>query len=238
MSLLSELKKFSSKKRKKNNEWFFKTKKGQYGEGDIFIGVRVPNIRKVAKNNSDLHFKILAKNISSKYHELRLCVILILVENFKKASKNKKIEEQKKILKFYLKNLKYINNWDLVDLSAHYILGQAILNRIENKKILDDLVISKVLWKRRVGIIAAWVFIRNGNISTTLKLAKKLLGDEEDLIHKAVGWMLREAWKKDSKKVEFFLEKNYQKIPRTTLRYAIEKIEKHKRKKILRGIFV
>ncbi len=134
-----------------------------------------------------------------------------------------------------MKNLKYVNNWDLVDLSAHYILGQAILDGIKDIKTLDDLVKSKILWERRVGIIATWIFIRKGKINTTLKLSKKLLGDKEDLMHKAVGWMLREAWKKDNKKVEEFLIINYNKVPRTTLRYAIERMVESKRKRFLKN---
>ncbi|MCK5589003.1 MAG: DNA alkylation repair protein [Candidatus Pacebacteria bacterium] len=231
MILVKELKRYASKDRKKINGYFFKTSKGEYGEGDIFMGVRVPDIRIVVKQNLDLNFVELQKYISSEFHEVRLCTILILVE------KNKKVEkkERKKILKFYLKNLKYINNWDLVDLSAYYILGQAILDGLEKEKILDKLVVSKILWERRVGIIATWIFIRNKKINTVLRLSKKLLGDKEDLIHKAVGWMLREAWKKDVQKVEDFLCQNYSQLPRTTLRYAIERMEEKKRKQFLKG---
>ncbi len=237
INLTNELRSYASAERKKTNEWFFKTGKGEYGEGDIFLGVRVPNIRKVTKNNLDINLVQLQKNIKSKFHEVRLCSILILVERNKQALRKKDEKIQKKVLDFYMKNLKYVNNWDLVDLSAHYILGQAILDGIEQEKKLDELVKSKVLWERRVGIISTWIMIRGGKLDTTLRLAKKLLADEEDLMHKAVGWMLREAWKKDEKIVEEFLIKNYAQLPRTTLRYAIEKMKEPKRKRFLKNIF-
>ena len=231
--LKKELKKYTSSKRKKTNEWFFKTEKGEYGEGDMFIGVTSPDNRKVAKIFSDISLIELQKLISSRIHEHRSCVLYILVIRYKKSD----LTERKKILKFYLKNLHFVNNWDLVDSSAHYILGQAILDQIQDKKILDKLVQSKILWERRIGIIATMIFIRNGKITDTLRLSKKLLGDSEDLIQKAVGWMLREAWKKNNEKVEQFLIKNYFKLPRTTLRYAIERMEEKKRKRFLKGEF-
>ncbi len=235
INLKNELQKYASIERKKTNEWFFKTGKGQYGEGDIFMGVRVPDVRKVAKKNLDITFTQLQKNIKSQLHEVRLCAILILVENNKKALKIKDKKSQKQILDFYMKNLKYINNWDLVDLSAHYILGQAILDGLEQEKKLDELIKSKILWERRVGIIATWIMIRESKLKTTLRLSKKLLNDKEDLMHKAVGWMLREVWKRDEKIVEEFLIKNYNNVPRTTLRYAIEKMKEPKRKRMLKN---
>jgi len=185
----------------------------------------------------DITFGQLQQNIKSKFHEVRLCAILILVEKNKIATKEENRKEQKRILNFYMKNLKYVNNWDLVDLSAHYILGQAIVDGLEREKKLDELVKSKILWERRVGIISTWIMIRDGKLNATLRLSKKLLGDREDLMHKAVGWMLREAWKKDSAIVEEFLIKNYDNIPRTTLRYAIEKMKESKRKKFLKKKF-
>ena len=232
-----ELKKYSSKERKKKNEYFFKTGKGEYGEGDIFIGVRVPDLRKIAKQFSQLSFQELQKLISSKIHEERLLAILILVQNSKFVSKNKNLKAQKSILKFYLNNREFINNWDLVDLSAHYILGQAILDEIQDVAILYKFTKSKKLWERRISIISTWIFIRENRLKETLEIAKILLNDKEDLIHKAVGWMLREVWKKDSRIVEVFLMENYENLSRTTLRYAIEKIEEKKRKMFLKGDF-
>jgi 3-methyladenine DNA glycosylase AlkD len=257
-----ELRKYASVERKKTNEWFFKTGKGEYGEGDVFLGVRVPNIRKVAKKFSEVDFKTLEKLLHSKIHEERSCALYILVAKNQKAIKNENKARQKDILKFYLKHRRQVNNWDLVDSSAHHILGRAILNDLETEKLLDKFIQSENLWERRIGIISTWVFIRMGKIETTLRLSKKLLADKEDLMHKAVGWMLREAWKLGEeqksksamkekkqdkiknkngkiaqKKVEKFLIKNYNKLPRTTLRYAIERMPEKKRKKFLRGEF-
>lgn len=233
--LIQELKKYSSQKRKKTNEWFFKTGKGEYGEGDKFIGVRVPDIRNVAKNFLELDFAETKKLFKSPIHEVRLAGILILVEKNKLAIKNKDLITRKKILKFYLQNRKGINNWDLVDLSAHYIVGQAILDNLQDKDILYKYTKSKNMWERRISIISTWIFIRQGKLDDCFRLSKMLLGDKEDLMHKAVGWMLREAWKKDAKRTEKFLRTNYNKIPRTTLRYAIERMAETKRKKFLKG---
>ena len=232
-----ELIKFSSKERKEVNERFFKTGKGEYGEGDVFMGVRVPDIRCVAKKYLDLSLFELEKIIKSKFHEMRLCAILILVERNKLAIKKNDLNLQKEILDIYLSNLKYVNSWDLVDLSAHYILGQAILTGLIEENFLDKLVKSDVLWDRRVSIIATWAMIKKGEFDTTFRLSKILLDDTEDLMHKAVGWMLREIYKKQEKIVEDFIKKNYSQIPRTTLRYAIEKMEEKKRKKFLKGEF-
>jgi 3-methyladenine DNA glycosylase AlkD len=235
--LKNELQQYASEERKKINKKFFKTGQGEYGEGDEFIGVRVPDARKVAKQFSKSSFQILGKLLESKIHEERLLSLLILKEQNKRALKNEDKKKQKEIVEFYLKNKKRINNWDLVDLSAHYILGQAILRRIENKNMLNKLVVSKSMWDRRIAIITTLVFIQEGDISTTLILSKKLLADQEDLMHKAVGWMLREAWKKDSQKVESFLMKNYHNLSRTTLRYAIERMPGKQRKIFLKGEF-
>lgn len=233
--LIAELKRHASKDRKKTNEWFFKTGKGQYGEGDRFIGVRVPDIRKVAKDFLELDFVEIERLFESPIHEVRLAGILILVEKNKVAIKEQDIVSRKKILTFYLKNRKGINNWDLVDLSVHYILGQAILDNLQDKKILYKYAVSKNMWERRMAIIATWIFIRQGELDDCFKLSKMLLADKEDLMHKAVGWMLREAWKKDDVRTEKFLKVNYKKLPRTTLRYAIERIAETKRKRFLQG---
>lgn len=233
--LKKELEKYANVERKKINERFFKTGKDEYGENDRFIGVRVPDIRKVARQFADLEFIVLKKLLSSKIHEERLLALIILVEQNKSATKNINNGLRKRIVKFYLQYRRQINNWDLIDLSAHYILGQAILDNLQNKKILDKLVQSKTLWNRRIAIVATFAFIRIGKITETLRLSKKLLNDNEDLMHKAVGWMLREAWKKDAQKVENFLIKNYNQLPRTTLRYAIERMPEVKRKKFLKG---
>lgn len=235
--LIKELKKHASPSRKKSNEWFFKTGPGQYGEGDKFIGVRVPDVRSVARQFLDLDFKEVAKLIYSPIHEIRLAAILILVEKNKLALKNKDKTSQKKILDFYIKHRAQINNWDLVDLSVHRILGQAILDDLISNKILYQYAKSKILWERRLAIVATAIFIGQGKLDDCFKLSKILLDDKEDLMHKAVGWMLREAWKKDSARVEKFLQDNYQQLPRTTLRYAIERMAEPKRKIFLKGNF-
>ena len=248
--LIKELKKYASPARKKSNQWFFKTGKGQYGEGDKFIGITVPNTRLVAKQFLALNFVELAKLMKSPIHEIRLAAILILVERSKQSRKAEDKLLQKKILSFYLKNRQYVNNWDLVDLSAHYILGQAILDKIQTKQILYKYAKSNKLWERRIAMISTWIFIREGKLDDCFKLSKILLKDKDkvncggregglgqDLIHKAVGWMLREAWKKDSIKVEKFLITNYKNLARTTLRYAIERMEETKRKRFLKGNF-
>ena len=235
--LIKELKKYSSPERKKSNEWFFKTGPGQYGEGDKFIGVRVPHIRQVAKAFLDLEFREIKKLIQSPIHEIRLAAILILVETNKQAIKSRDKKLQQNILDFYLQHRRQVNNWDLVDLSVHHILGQAILDRIIGKQILYKYAKSNNLWERRMSIIATAIFIHHNKLDDCLKISKMLLKDKEDLMHKAVGWMLRESWKKDNVRVEKFLKNNYKYLPRTTLRYAIERINETKRKKILKGEF-
>ena len=229
----NSLRQYATPERKRKIEWFFKTGKGQYGEGDEFIGVSNPDIRKVAREYKDISLDEIELLLHSPIHEDRLCALIILVNQNKKASP----ETQKQIVNLYIVNLHYINNWDLVDLSAHYILGKAIYDGIQEKIILDTLAHSPILWERRVAIISTFYFIHKGNIDDTLRLSKILLTDTEDLMHKAVGWALREAWKKQPQIVEQFLIDNYAQFPRTTLRYAIERMEEDKRKKFLKGVF-
>ena len=228
MSIQSFLKKVATKKRAESNAWFFKTGKGEYGEGDVFLGVTVPDTRKVAKQFLDLKLSELKKSFSSKFHEERLCVLLILVEKFAKASE----KEQKQIFDFYLKNTKYVNNWDLVDLSAPKIVGEYLLNK--DKKLLFSLADSNSLWERRIAIVSTFTFIKNNSLEETFSLSKKLLGDKHDLMHKAVGWMLREAGKRDKQALVKFLENHKSKMPRTMLRYAIEKFSEKERKEFLK----
>ncbi len=243
--LKKELQKYTSKKRKEKNEWFFKTGKGEYGHGDVFIGVSVPDIRKVARMFLDLDYFEIQKVLNSKIHEERLVALVILVERFKKQEKREAglPFERKRVYGLYIKNLKKgnINNWDLIDISTPNIIGEYLLEHKQEKKqgqkILDDLVHSKSLWQRRASVLATLPFIKRGDFKWTLKNAKILLADTHDLTHKAVGWMLREVWKKDNDVCEKFLIKNYKKIPRTTLRYAIERMEEKKRKRFLKGSF-
>ncbi len=232
-NVINELKKYASEKRKNSNEWFFKTGKGEYGEGDKFIGVSMPNIRKAIKEFKKLPFPEIEKLLVSPIHEVRMSGVLILTNNAKRAFKKKDIDEHKKIADFYLKNKQGINNWDLVDVSCHYVIGDAIVNNIYDLKLLDDLASSDILWDRRIAMVSTISFIRNGDVFPTVILAKKLLDNKEDLMHKAVGWMLREAWKREPAIIEDFLLENYHDIPRTALRYAIERMEENKRKGFL-----
>ena len=227
--LKKELKKHASLKRKKVNMSFFKTGPGEYGEGDKFIGVTVPNIRKVVKEFYDLSFSEITKVLHSPIHEERLAALFIINEKFKKGDSSHK----DKIYKFYVKNMKYINNWDLVDTSAPYVTGPYLFDR--NRADLKKWVKSKNLWVRRISIISTFYFIKNNDFKDTLALSKTLLKDEHDLIHKAVGWMLREMGKRDQKVLEKFLKEHYQKMPRTMLRYSIEKLSEPKRQAYLKG---
>ena len=227
--LKKELRKYSDKDKAKILQRFFKTGKGQYGEGDVFLGVIVPNIRKVAKMfYSKLDLNDIKNLLDSKIHEERLAGILILVEKYNCA------DNKKGIYDFYLANDKGVNNWDLVDLSAPNIVGNYLLNR-KDRGILYKFARSENLWERRIAIIATFAFIRDERFGDTLKISKMLLGDSHDLIHKAVGWMLREVGKRDVNVLKKFLRENYSNLPRTTLRYAIERFEEKERKKWLVG---
>ncbi len=207
---------------------FFKTGKGEYGEGDLFLGVMVPEIRKVAKAFRAISFSEIKKLLDSKYHEERLLGVLILVENFVTGTEI----EKERIYRFYIKNIKRVNNWDLVDLSAPKIVG-GYLNK-KDKKELVRLAKSKNVWERRISILATLFFISKNNFTETIKISEILLNDEHELIHKAVGWMLREVGKRSFSTEEDFLAKNHLKMPRTMLRYAIERFPEHKRCKYLK----
>ena len=222
-----ELNSLANKKQAKILQRFFKTGKGEYGEGDIFLGIKVPVQRKVAGRFEDLSLGDIEQLLHSSIHEYRLTAIIILVNQFKKADEDVK----EKIYKLYLRNAKWVNNWDLVDLSAHYIVGAYLLDK--QRDVLYKLAKSKMLWERRIAIIATFVFIRNNDFKDTIKLAQILLKDKHDLIHKACGWMLRETGKKSEngeKELIKFLNKHALKMPRTMLRYAIERLPETKRK--------
>ncbi len=206
---------------------FFKTGPGEYGEGDIFLGIKVPQQRQVVKKcYKDLPLSEIPKILRTKVHEYRLAALLILVAKFN--VKDIGAAEKKKIYDLYLKNMAFINNWDLVDLSAPNIVGVYLLDK--PREILYKLAKSKDLWERRIAILATFTFIRDNDFKDTLRIAKTLLHDEHDLIHKAVGWMLREVGKRDQDAEEKFLRAHYQVMPRTMLRYAIERFEEKKRK--------
>ncbi|MDO8554631.1 MAG: DNA alkylation repair protein [Candidatus Micrarchaeota archaeon] len=225
MQILKNIEMLANPSKAKILSGFFKTGKSEYGEGDIFIGLTVPQSREIAKKYIDLGFNDIKKLLDSKIHEHRLIALLILVERFRKAN-----EKQRKIIyEFYMSNTKYINNWDLVDLSADKIVGEHLfLNG--NKSILYELARSQNLWKRRIAIIATFAFIKKGKFTDTFTIAELLMQDKHDLIHKAVGWMLREVGKRNQEVEEEFLMKHYKKMPRTMLRYSIERFNDEKRK--------
>jgi len=229
-SLRKNLKSHASQKKAKVLQHFFKTALGEYGEGDIFLGVIVPQSRVIAKKYKNLALSDIKKLLHSKIHEERLIALLILVHNFQKSSKQGK----KKIYEFYLKNTKYINNWDLVDLSAAKIVGAYLFENKKGVSVLKKLAKSKNIWERRIAVLSTFYFINNGEYSESLEISKILLKDEHDLIHKAVGWMLREIGKKSLKTEEEFLKKNYRLIPRTMLRYAIERFPEKKKQAYLK----
>jgi 3-methyladenine DNA glycosylase AlkD len=229
VSLRKEIKSVSNPDKAKFLQRFFKTGKGEYAEGDVFLGIVVPVQRQIAKKYKPLSFPELKKLITSKYHEERLIALLILVERFKKA----KEDEKEKIVKFYLNNRKGINNWDLVDLSAPKILGEYLIDKDRN--ILFIFAKSNDLWEKRIAVLSTFTFIKNNDFNDALKIFEILLNDKHDLIHKAVGWMLREIGKIDLKTEENFLRKHYKAMPRTMLRYAIEKFPERKRKAYLEG---
>ncbi len=226
--ITKELKKLKDYKKAEKSKLFFKTGAEEYGEGDKFLGIAVPQQKKIAKLFPNTSLTDLKKLLNSQIHEYRSFALIILVNQFKKAGK----EERKKFFDFYLKNISQINNWDLVDSSAPYIVGEYLKDK--EKNILYKLSSSPGLWRRRIAIMATFNFIRENNFKDTLKIAEKYLKDKEDLIHKATGWMLREVGKRDLKTEEKFLKKYYKQMPRTMLRYAIEKFPENKRKKFLK----
>ena len=202
---------------------FFKTGKGEYGEGDVFLGIVVPEQRKIAKKYSEPPLKDLKVFLSGRIHEHRLLALLILVIKYKKADGPGK----KEIFDFYLRHTKHINNWDLVDLSAPNIVGDYLLTR--DRSVLYDLARSKSVWEKRISALSTLTFIRNNQFDDTFRIVELLIHDKHDLIHKASGWMLREVGKRDQKAEEVFLKKHYQDMPRTMLRYAIERFEEDRK---------
>lgn len=220
---------------------FFKTGKGQYGEGDKFLGLKVPQTRMVVKEaRHDVPLREIETLLYSEWHEVRLCGFLLLVEEMKAALPKRKStgcpDRRKEIAEFYLHHAKQANNWDLVDLSCSYILGTFLLyplpdGKMPQRNILDKLSESHNLWEQRISIVATAALIKNGEFDDTLRIAEKLLHHPHDLIHKAIGWMLREVGKSDIEVLRRFLFKHHSVMPRTALRYAIEKMEPEERKR-------
>jgi 3-methyladenine DNA glycosylase AlkD len=230
-SLKSELKSLANPEKAKVLQKFFKTGKGEYAEGDIFLGISVPESRKIAKKYSFLSLNEIKSLLESKIHEERLIALLILVNNFKKSKKTP--FEQRKIFEFYLANTKHINNWDLVDLSADKIAGEFVFK--DGNNLLSFLARSQNLWEKRIAIISTFAFLKKRKFGETLAISEILLNDGHDLIHKAVGWMLREVGKRDLNVLEIFLKSHYKEMPRTMLRYSIEKFPEDKRQMYLKG---
>ena len=227
--LRSELKKEADQEQAVNLQRFFKTGKGEYGEGDIFYGIKVPVQRRTAKNYRDISLEDVRELLNSPVHEERLVSLFILVDQYTTGDDKTK----EKIFRFYIKNTGKINNWDLVDLSAPKIIGAHLFNR--DKEILFKFAASSNLWERRIAILSTMFFIKNLHFETTFRLAEILLNDKHDLIHKGVGWMLREIGNKNITEEEIFLKKYYKLMPRTMLRYAIEKFPEERRKSYLQG---
>jgi 3-methyladenine DNA glycosylase AlkD len=225
----AKLQKLADPEQAKTFQTFFKTGPGEYGEGDLFLGIRAAELRKLAKAYQTISIAAVFRLLDSQIHEKRMLALLILIRKFEKGSD----KEQKEVYGFYLKNIRFVNNWDLVDVSAGHIVGAYLMDK--NKAPLYRLAQANNLWERRIAIVATFPFIKQGGYSETLKISKILLQDKEDLIQKAVGWMLREVGKRDLVTIETFLDAHYRKMPRTLLRYAIEKFPELKRQRYLKG---
>ncbi len=213
----------------RHSQRFFRTGKGEYGEGDRFLGIRVPVIRRLVARHKDAQLRTVESFLKSPWHEERLFAVLSLVDRFKKGND----ETRRRIFDLYLANLDRVNNWDLVDSSAHLIVGPWLEGR--SRKRLYRMARSRHLWTRRVSIMSTYHFIRLNDFEDTLAIAELLLHDNHDLIHKAVGWMLREVGNRDRAIEEVFLQRQYEEMPRTMLRYAIEKFPERRRKAYLHG---
>ncbi|MDY6904169.1 MAG: DNA alkylation repair protein [Thermodesulfobacteriota bacterium] len=229
-TIKSELRRHVEPGRAENSLRFFQCGPGQYGEGDQFLGIRVPFIRGVVKDFCGLSIADTTALLKSPWHEERLFALLMLVDTFKRADD----AARREIFDLYMTHTAWINNWDLVDLSAPHIPGSWLFSR--NRNPLFAFAVSESLWERRIAILAAFYFIRNKDFEDVLKIAEILLHDEHDLIHKAVGWMLRETGKRDPATEERFLRAHYRAMPRTMLRYAIEKFPENRRQQYLQGL--
>jgi 3-methyladenine DNA glycosylase AlkD len=228
LGLLRELESLADERKARNLAWFFKTGPGEYGEGDVFLGITVPVNREIALRHTHLPLMEIAKLLASPIHEHRFVAFEILVAQYEKGDE----EQRQRIFDFYLDNTHRANNWDLVDTSCRYIVGRHLLTR--PRGLLDELASSPMLWERRIAIVSTFAFLAQGETKDTVRIARKLLGDKEPLIHKAVGWLLREAGKVSLPELVRFLEKYAAKMPRTTLRYAIERFSPEERKEWLK----
>jgi len=230
MDIRKELLKHKNKVQAQNLSRFFKTGVGEYGAGDKFLGIKVPVLRSLAKQFIELSFSDVQTMLKSVYHEERLLGAFILVYKFKRADEKEKTQ----IYKLYLKNWSGLNNWDIIDTTTPNIIGEYLADK--DKKIICEFARSNNLWKKRISILATFSFIKRHEFEDSLKISEILIKDKHDLIHKAVGWMLREVGKRDLPLEETFLRKWYKMMPRTMLRYAIEKFPENKRQKYLTGL--
>ncbi len=229
MSIFQELEKKSSEKRRKQNEKFFKVGKGSYSENDVFVGITMPDLRKIAQDHLEVSPLTLSKLVKSKFHEFRMCGFLILLYRYK--SENEK--GKKHVYSYCLRNLKYINNWDIVDVIVPSIIGDLILTDKLERVRIEKLSKSKNLWRKRISVLSCFPMIKKGEYKMPFRISLNLISDKEDLVQKALGWMLREIYNQDKKELEKYLDKYYDSIARTTLRYAIEKMPEKERKKYL-----
>jgi 3-methyladenine DNA glycosylase AlkD len=227
--IISRLKKMGDPEIAAHSQRFFKTGKGEYAEGDRFLGIRAPELRRCARECRDITIEESLDLLRSTLHEVRLLALFIMVAKYASG----KEDDKEKIYNSYLKHTKHINNWDLVDCSAEHIAGAYLFKR--DRKILYNLAGSNSLWERRIGVMSTFHFIKKGQFSDTIAIAELLLNDREDLIHKAAGWMLREIGKRDLETEVAFLNRFYKKMPRTMLRYAIEKMPEDQRQSYLLG---
>jgi 3-methyladenine DNA glycosylase AlkD len=243
-NILKDLKKVSSRETAVNSSRFFKTGQGEYGEGDVFVGIRTPEIRKISKKYlGDLKLGDLDFFLHNKIHEYRLFALITLTYMYNRTGRikdcSKRKEQREKIYKYYLENRRRINNWDLVDVSAPKIVGEFLKDkgregkRRKERNVLDNLIKSDNLWDQRIAIVSTYTFIKQGDFEDILKFSKLLINHEHDLIHKALGWMLREVGKKDETVLKTFLDNYANKMPRTMLRYSIERLDEKERQKYL-----
>ncbi len=228
-AISKQLRALASPETATNLQRFFKTGEGQYGAGDVFLGIKVPPLRALAKQYRAADLRTISKLLESRYHEERLFALLLLMQFYQHATE----ADQTAAYDLYLASTQHINNWDLVDISAPHIMGRHLADKPRN--ILKTLARSSMLWERRIAIIATLHFIRQHDFDDTLRIAEILLHDEHDLMHKAVGWMLREVGKRDLAAEEGFLLRHYRAMPRTMLRYAIERFPEQNRLQYLRG---
>lgn len=228
--ILSELRSVGSTEKAVHLSRFFKTAPGQYGEGDLFLGVVVPQTRSIAKENKTASLEELQKLLNSPWHEARLCALLILVLRYKDRKTTQ--EERGNIYRFYLKNTRRCNNWDLVDLSCRDIVGEYLVDK--DRSPLYRLAESENLWEQRIAVVSTWAFIKRSDFTDILTLAEYFITHKHDLMHKAVGWMLREVGKRDRDTLTDFLERFATRLPRTSLRYAIEHYPEDQRQYFLK----